>query len=135
MNHLKFGWHMPSFPVEGSNANAFRDQISQTLDLTQQHFDSVWVDDHFWPWAKFQAQDTPYVECFTTIAWFAARYPALRFASCVACQSYRNPGVLAKMVAARQPVLTARRNCSSSMALATASTTRSAGAGRSASEG
>ena len=99
MTNLKFGWHMPSFPVEGSNATAFRAQISQTLDATQQYFDSVWVDDHFWPWAKFQAQDTPYIECFTTIAWFAARYPTLRFASCVACQSYRNPGVLAKMVA------------------------------------
>ena len=42
---------------------------------------------------------------------------------------------LAKIVAARQPVSTARRNCSSSMALATTSTTRSAGAGRSAREG
>lgn len=99
MTKVKFGWHMPSFPVDGSNSQAFYAQISQTLDQTQQYFDSVWVDDHFWPWAKWQAKDTPYVECFTTITWFAARYPTLNFASCVACQSYRTPGMLAKMVA------------------------------------
>jgi len=99
MTKLTFGWHMPSFPVDGSDAQAFVQQITQTMDLLQPAFDSAWVDDHFWPWAKFQAPDTPYMECFTTITWFAARYPTLRFASCVACQSYRTPGMLAKMVA------------------------------------
>ena len=96
---LKFGWHMHSFPVDGSNAAAFKDQITQTLDRVGHHFDSVWVDDHFWPWAKWQAPDTPYVECMTTIAYFAAKYPAIKFGSSVLCQSYRNPGLLAKMVA------------------------------------
>jgi alkanesulfonate monooxygenase SsuD/methylene tetrahydromethanopterin reductase-like flavin-dependent oxidoreductase (luciferase family) len=96
---LQFGWHMHSFPVDGSNATQFLQQNLQMLDLVQDHFDSVWVDDHFWPWAKFQADDTPYVECLTTIAYLAARYPTLRFGSSVLCQSYRNPGLMAKMVA------------------------------------
>jgi len=99
MTTIKFGWHLPSFPVDGSSSEAFLGQITRTLDLTQNDFASVWVDDHFWPWAKWQAQDTPYIECFTTMTWIAARYPTLHLVSCVACQSYRSPGMLAKMVA------------------------------------
>ncbi|MEZ4867289.1 MAG: LLM class flavin-dependent oxidoreductase [Caldilineaceae bacterium] len=96
---VTFGWHLHSFPVDGSSATAFQQQLTDTLDFVQHHFDSVWVDDHFWPWAKFQANDTPYVECLTTIAYLAARYPTLKFGSSVLCQSYRTPGLLAKMVA------------------------------------
>ena len=96
---LTFGWHCHSFPVDGSDANAFLNQLTTTLDYAQDHFTSVWIDDHLWPWATFQADDTPYVECMTTIAYLAARYPTLQFGSSVLCQSYRNPGLLAKMVA------------------------------------
>ena len=96
---VTFGWHMHSFPVDGSNGKAFVDQITRTLDLAHHHFDSVWVDDHLWPWAKWQDDDAPYLECMTTIAYFAARYPTLKFGSSVLCQSYRNPGLMAKMVA------------------------------------
>lgn len=99
MQPLQFGWHCHSFPVDGSNADQFLNQLTTTLDYAQDHFASVWVDDHFWPWAQFQANDTPYVECMTTIAYLAARYPKLLFGSSVLCQSYRNPGLLAKMVA------------------------------------
>ncbi|HMN29899.1 MAG TPA: LLM class flavin-dependent oxidoreductase [Caldilineaceae bacterium] len=99
MTDLNFGWHMHSFPVDGSNGKAFVDQITRTLDLAHHHFDSVWVDDHLWPWAKWQDDDAPYLECMTTIAYFAARYPTLKFGSSVLCQSYRNPGLMAKMVA------------------------------------
>jgi len=96
---LKFGWHLHSFPVDGSNSTQFMQQNIKMLDLVQAHVDSVWVDDHFWPWAKFQAHDTPYVECMTTIAYLAARYPTLKFGSSVLCQTYRTPGLMAKMVA------------------------------------
>jgi alkanesulfonate monooxygenase SsuD/methylene tetrahydromethanopterin reductase-like flavin-dependent oxidoreductase (luciferase family) len=99
MSELKFGWHMHSFPVDGSSGPAFLDQIHHTLDRIHPHFDSVWVDDHMMPWAEWQANDTPYLECTTTIAYFAAAYPSLKFGASVLCQSYRNPGLLAKMAA------------------------------------
>ena len=35
----------------------------------------------------------------TTVAYFAAAYPDLKFGTSVLCQSYRNPGLLAKMAA------------------------------------
>jgi alkanesulfonate monooxygenase SsuD/methylene tetrahydromethanopterin reductase-like flavin-dependent oxidoreductase (luciferase family) len=99
MSELKFGWHMPSFPVDGSSGPAFIDQIHHTLNRIQPHFDSVWVDDHLMPWAQWQSNDTPSLECLTTIAYFAAAFPTLKFGASVLCQSYRNPGLLAKMAA------------------------------------
>ena len=99
MGELRFGWHMHSFPVDGSSGPAFVEQIHHTLRRIQPYFDSVWVDDHMMPWAEWQPKDTPYLECLTTIAYFAAAYPTLTFGASVLCQSYRNPGLLAKMVA------------------------------------
>ncbi len=99
MPELKFGWHMPSFPVDGSSGRAFTEQIHRTLERIQPHFDSVWVDDHLMPWAPWQPNDTPYLECLTTIAYLAAAYPSLQFGSSVLCQGYRNPALLAKTVA------------------------------------
>jgi hypothetical protein len=46
MATLQIGWHMPSFPVDGSDGAAFLAQIHHTLARIQAHIDSVWVDDH-----------------------------------------------------------------------------------------
>ena len=99
MHELKLGWHMHSFPVDGSSGPAFLEQIHHTLQHIHPQIDSVWVDDHLMPWAEWQPKDTPYLECLTTLAYFAAAYPTLSFGASVLCQSYRNPGLLAKMVA------------------------------------
>ena len=99
MRELQWGWHMHSFPVDGSSGPAFIEQIHHTLERIHPHVDSIWVDDHLMPWATWQPKDTPYLECLTTIAYFAAAYPTLTFGASVLCQSYRNPGLLAKMVA------------------------------------
>jgi alkanesulfonate monooxygenase SsuD/methylene tetrahydromethanopterin reductase-like flavin-dependent oxidoreductase (luciferase family) len=99
MRELTFGWHMPSFPVDGSDGPAFVEQIHHTLRRIQPHFDSAWVDDHLMPWADWQSNDTPYLECLTTMAYYAAAYPSLKFGAGVFCQSYRNPGLLAKAAA------------------------------------
>lgn len=99
MTAVKFGWHSPSFPVDGSSATDFAEQVRAVLRRVEDRFDSVWVDDHFVPWAKFQPNDTPYVECMTTIALLAGEFKRIRFGSSVLCQSYRNPALAAKMAA------------------------------------
>ncbi|HKT38475.1 MAG TPA: LLM class flavin-dependent oxidoreductase, partial [Ktedonobacterales bacterium] len=63
------------------------------------HFDSVWVDDHVVPGSSWLPNETPYLECLTTIAYLAPLYPDLLFGSSVLCQSYRNPALMAKMTA------------------------------------
>jgi alkanesulfonate monooxygenase SsuD/methylene tetrahydromethanopterin reductase-like flavin-dependent oxidoreductase (luciferase family) len=59
----------------------------------------VWVDDHVIPGSSWLPNETPYLECLTTIAYLAPLYPDLQFGSSVLCQSYRNPALMAKMVA------------------------------------
>lgn len=102
MSKIRFGWHMPSFPVDGSDSNQFLSQCETMLDIVQERMDSVWVDDHFWPWAGWQSPDTPYTEIVSTMAFYAARYPRLQWVSSMFCQAYRSPGVIAKTVATLQ---------------------------------
>ncbi len=99
MPDLKFGWHMPSCPLDGSGAATFMDQLHHALDSIQPHFDSVWVDDHVLPGSSWISNETPYLECLTTIASLATAHPTLKFGASVLCQSYRNPALLAKMTA------------------------------------
>jgi alkanesulfonate monooxygenase SsuD/methylene tetrahydromethanopterin reductase-like flavin-dependent oxidoreductase (luciferase family) len=99
MGDLRFGWHMPSCPVDGGSAADFLDQLQQALAQLQPHFDSVWVDDPVVPGSSWLPNETPYLECLTTIAYLAPLYPDLQFGSSVLCQSYRNPALMAKMVA------------------------------------
>lgn len=99
MGDVKFGWHMHSFPVDGSNATEYLNQLHTTLQAIHPYFKTVWIDDHTMPWAKWQAKDTPYQECVTSLAYFAAAYPTLIFAASMLCQSYRNPALAAKTAA------------------------------------
>jgi alkanesulfonate monooxygenase SsuD/methylene tetrahydromethanopterin reductase-like flavin-dependent oxidoreductase (luciferase family) len=99
MGDLRFGWHMPSCPLDGSSASAFLGQLHDVLSQLQPPFDSVWVDDHVVPGASWISNETPYLECLTTIAHLAAAHPTLKFGASVVCQSYRNPALLAKMAA------------------------------------
>lgn len=96
---IEFGWRVPDFPTDGSDSAAFLRQIADTLERIEGRFHSAWVADHVVPWARWQAVDTPTVECWTTLTFLAARYPALTWGPIVLCQSYRNPALLAKMVA------------------------------------
>ena len=99
---VDFGWHAPSFPADGSDANAFLEQMHRHLQLMDGHLTSVWVDDHVHPWGTFVPRDTPATEVMTTLAYFAARYPNFDWGSLVLCQSYRNPALTAKMAASLQ---------------------------------
>ena len=56
-------------------------------------FDSLWISDHI------QRGSTPILECWTTIAALGALTRRIRIGSLATCNSFRNPGLLAKMVA------------------------------------
>ena len=96
---MEFGWKAPEFPADGSDTAAMLRQTIATLDLVADRFDAAWVTDHMLPWARWQAVETPVIECWTTLSFLASRYPQLRWGTLVLCQSYRNPALLAKMVA------------------------------------
>ena len=102
MPSVNFGWHAPSFPVDGSDADSFLEQMHTHLQLIDGHLTSVWVDDHVHPAGAFVPRDTPATEVMTTLAYLAARHPNFDWGSLVLCQSYRNPALTAKMAASLQ---------------------------------
>jgi alkanesulfonate monooxygenase SsuD/methylene tetrahydromethanopterin reductase-like flavin-dependent oxidoreductase (luciferase family) len=57
---------------------------------------ALWVSDHL------QKDDAELLECWTTIAYFAALAPSYRVGTMVLGQNYRNPALLAKMAATLQ---------------------------------
>ncbi len=99
MGALRFGWHMPSFPMDGSDGATFVEQIHDFIRRIEPNFDSVWVDDHMFPGYPGISNDTTYLECLTTIAHLATAHPKMTFGASVLCQSYRNPALLARTVA------------------------------------
>jgi F420-dependent oxidoreductase-like protein len=65
----------------------------QVLEAERLGYDSIWVSDHLMTGKK------PIFECFTTLSSFAAITKTIRLGSLVACNSYRNPSILAKTAA------------------------------------
>lgn len=96
MPPIKFGFILPVHQLKASNRSAFVDEVNQALTLVSGHFDSVWVIDHL------QDDTVDLLESFTTLAYFSALHPRLRFGHTVVCQAFRNPALLAKMGASLQ---------------------------------
>jgi alkanesulfonate monooxygenase SsuD/methylene tetrahydromethanopterin reductase-like flavin-dependent oxidoreductase (luciferase family) len=104
----KFGLRLPTFPVDGSDGRVFVEQVLSFLGKVEKSFDSVWVDDHFVPWADPLGKTTPTLESFTSISYLSGIFPNLVFGNIVLCNSYRNPALLAKMGATLQALTKGR---------------------------
>lgn len=96
---ITFGWRIPDFPVDGSNAEAFRTQIFAYLSALEGHFETAWAGDHFFPWMETVDQRVDTIEALSTLTYVLARYPRLKAGTIVASQGYRPPALLAKMAA------------------------------------
>lgn len=99
MAPIHFGWRSPDWPDGNHDTQQFIADIHQNLAIVAEHFSSAWVADHFVPWGRWMPVETDTVECLTTLAYLAAAYPTLTWGTIVLCQSYRNPALLAKMIA------------------------------------
>jgi alkanesulfonate monooxygenase SsuD/methylene tetrahydromethanopterin reductase-like flavin-dependent oxidoreductase (luciferase family) len=82
--------------MQPSSRETFVADIRQSLDRISGVFDSVWIPDHF---QAFQGGTLDTLECWSTLSYFAALYPSLRFGTMVVAHSFRNPALLAKMAA------------------------------------
>jgi len=94
---VDFGWRIPSFPVDGSRKFAFVSQILDFIGVVEDAFDSMWISDHFVPWATFQSVETDILEAWTTLSYLSGVFSKPKFGNIVLCNSYRNPALLAKM--------------------------------------
>jgi alkanesulfonate monooxygenase SsuD/methylene tetrahydromethanopterin reductase-like flavin-dependent oxidoreductase (luciferase family) len=75
------------------------DRISysrEKISLLPPSFTTLWIEDHL------QRGTNALLESWTTLSYFAAQFPRFTYGHLVECQSYRNPGLLAKMAATLQ---------------------------------
>ncbi len=72
---------------------SFERLIEATQHVEELGFDSVWISDHL------QRDTTPTHECWTTISALSAWTSKILIGSLATCNSFRNPALLAKMVA------------------------------------
>jgi alkanesulfonate monooxygenase SsuD/methylene tetrahydromethanopterin reductase-like flavin-dependent oxidoreductase (luciferase family) len=97
---IKFGWIAPAIgPPESNHEPLVMYQQREILPVAVQHFDSLWVCDHFY---GFERRSDPFVEGWTALTWLAAKYPNVMVGHHVLGLGYRNPALTGKMAATLQ---------------------------------
>ena len=98
MSGIEFGWRIFTFSPNGGHERLLINQIVKCLSAVEKRFDSVWIEDHFYPWSRLlDSSTTDNLECWTTLCYLAGKFKNLDFGTNVFCNSYRNPALLAKM--------------------------------------
>ena len=93
---LEFGCIAELVVRGGTSLPTILEDNLRTIDVVKDHFSTIWFDDHF------HKDHSPTLECWTTLCYFASLYSQLQFGTLVLCQSYRNPGVVGKMMSTIQ---------------------------------
>jgi F420-dependent oxidoreductase-like protein len=88
------GWKMELAGIEGAE-NKWNKAVEIAVLAEQLGFESIWVYDHFHT-VPVPAHEAVF-ECWTTIAAISQRTSRIRLGQMVGCNSYRNPGLLAKI--------------------------------------
>src|SRR5215210_9125982 len=100
---MRFGLALPHYDTSLGGRKASWDGIRDAaLAAEASGFHSVWVSDHlFLDWSKYGGPDEPQgsLECWTTMAGLAAATSKVRIGSMALCNDFRNPALLAKMIA------------------------------------
>lgn len=101
MDHpLEFGWLSPVIGNQWSDHRPIVvDQCRTILPTATEHFDSVWIADHFY---GFDAKTDPFMEAWTTLTWIGATFPNVGLCHHVLGHGYRPPALTAKMAATLQ---------------------------------
>jgi F420-dependent oxidoreductase-like protein len=92
---------MIRFGLQFSQAGKSFDEIKQLFRISEEAgYDSAWLIDHFYPTVPSEESfREDMLECFTTLAALTRETTSIRLGPLVACNSYRYPSLLAKMIA------------------------------------
>ncbi|MEK7424255.1 MAG: TIGR03560 family F420-dependent LLM class oxidoreductase [Actinomycetota bacterium] len=88
------GWKMELSGIDGAAAK-WDKAVEIAVRAEELGYDSIWVYDHFHNVPR-PAHEAVF-ECWTTIAAISQRTSRVRLGQMVGCNSYRSPGVLAKI--------------------------------------
>jgi alkanesulfonate monooxygenase SsuD/methylene tetrahydromethanopterin reductase-like flavin-dependent oxidoreductase (luciferase family) len=89
MADVRFGVMVPNGPQR---------HVVDFLNGLGEYYESVWIADHLLP-PPFVPKPDDLLECLTTISYLSGIYSELDFGTIVLCNSFRNPALVAKMVA------------------------------------
>ncbi|MBI1802482.1 MAG: LLM class flavin-dependent oxidoreductase [Chloroflexi bacterium] len=97
-NHrVEFGWVVQPAPRSPEHRDSLRADNQRFLELIRNHFQTVWLEDHF-QWISPQGSRNT-LEGWTHLCYLLAHFTEFRFGTLVLGQSYRHPALLAKMAA------------------------------------
>lgn len=97
---LKFGWLSPVIGNRWSDHQPIVVyQAEHILPTVVEHFDSLWIADHFY---GFDERTDPFLEAWTTLTWLAGKFDNVELCHHVLGHGYRPPALTAKMAATLQ---------------------------------
>ncbi len=95
----RLGYQIPNFTYPGVGPEGiFPKLIEQVKAAEANHFDRIFLMDHFYQLPGLGDPDDYMLECYTTLAALSQHTEKVRLSALVTGNTYRNPAVLAKII-------------------------------------